>query len=188
MVPEGTTHEKLQVLYLYTEIPALRSQDYINTSFNSKNSTHYINLNKKELIIKEGKTTNKTNTRIIDIPDIVITIIKISNSIWLIPKLKNTNEHMNNSSFTKFLNNLFGKSISSSRLRNIFSSYYNDSNLSIEERRKNANVMAHSLKTQQTVYTKYSQKLHEKDVYIKKIEDKNKELRKRIKLLESKLS
>lgn len=95
---------------------------------------------------------------------------------------------MNNSSFTKFLNNLFGKSISSSRLRNIFSSYYNDSNLSIEERRKNANVMAHSLKTQQTVYTKYSQKLHEKDIYIKKIEDENKELRKRIKLLESKLS
>jgi integrase len=89
---------QLQVLYLYTEIPALRSQDYINTSFNSKNSTNYINLNKKELIIKEGKTTNKTNTRIIDIPDIVITIIKkvksISNSIWLIPKLKNTNEHI----------------------------------------------------------------------------------------------
>ena len=90
--------KKLQVLYLYTEIPALRSQDYIDTSFNSKNSTNHINLNKKELIIKEGKTTNKTNTRIIDIPDIVITIIKkvksISNSIWLIPKLKNTNEHI----------------------------------------------------------------------------------------------
>ena len=81
--------------------------------------------------------------------------------------MKNTNEHMNNSSFTKFLNNLFGKSISSSRLRNIFSSYYNDSNLSIEERRKNANVMAHSLKTQQTVYTKYSKNCMSK-IYILK--------------------
>ena len=58
---------------------------------------------------------------------------------------------MNNSSFTKFLNNLFGKSISSSRLRNIFSSYYNDSNLSIEERRKNANIMGHQIQTQQKV-------------------------------------
>ena len=38
---------QLQVLMLYTEIPPLRSQDYINTSFNSKNSTNYINLIKK---------------------------------------------------------------------------------------------------------------------------------------------
>ena len=168
---------------LYTEIPPLRSQDYINTSFNSKNSTNYINLNKKELVIQEGKTTNKTNTRIIDIPDNVINIIKkvkkISKSIWLIPMIKNTNEHMKNDTFTKFLNKLFGKNISSSRLRNIFSSYNNDSNSSIEEIRKNANIMSHSLQTQQKVYTKYGKIIHEQDMYIKKIEDENKELRKK---------
>ena len=48
--------------------------------------------------------------------------------------------------------------------------------------------MAHTLNTQQKVYTKYSKKIHEQDMYIKKIEDENKELRKKIKQLESKLS
>lgn len=183
---------QLQVLYLYTEIPPLRSQDYINTSFDKNESINYIDLDRKELIIREGKTTNKANSRIIDIPDKAVDIIKkvkeLSQSKWLIPKVQTPSEHMKNDTFAKFLNTIFGKSVSSSRLRNIFVSSYNDANMSIEDRKKNANIMGHQVSTSQAIYTKFSKKLHDKDKYIDKLEAENKALKKRIKELEAMLN
>lgn len=183
---------QLQVLYLYTEIPPLRSQDYINTSFDKNESINYIDFASKELVIREGKTTTKANSRIIDIPDNVIKIInrvkELSQSKWLIPLVQTPTEHMKNDSFTKFLNGIFGKNISSSRLRNIFVSSYNDNNMNIDERKQKANIMGHQLSTSQAVYTKYSKKLHDKDEYISKLEAENKELKNRIKELEAQLN
>lgn len=168
---------QLQLLFLYTEIPPLRSQDYINTSFDKNESINYIDLEKKHLIIMEGKTTNKSNTRILDIPERVINIIKkvkeLSNSIWLIPKVQNPNEKMPNDTFNKFMNTIFqNKKISASRLRNIFISYYNDKNMNVKDRKNIAQIMGHQLKTSQIIYTKFSKKIHDKDKYIAELEAK----------------
>jgi hypothetical protein len=179
----------LQFLKFITTVPPLRSQDYVNTSFINKDGVNFYDVEKSKLIIKGGKSKN--SIRDLEIPkelnDFIKTLKNKYNTEWLFPQLKNTDAHMTNSGFNKFLTRMFNKNISTARLRNIFVSQYKDDDLSQDERLEKARMMGHSLKTSETVYTKFSDKIHDKDAIIKKLQEENTKLRDNIEKTQQKI-
>jgi len=175
------------LLYLYTEIPPLRSQDYINTIYGDKpneKGLNYIDLKKGKIHIVSGKSKN--SIRVINLTDTLKKIIKITkdriDTNYLIPRLKNKKEPMSNSNFTHFFNKILGKKISSSKLRNIMASEYFDNGFTSEEKAEIAKIMGHSYNTNQQIYTKYSKALHKSQELI----NENERLKKEIDLLKNK--
>lgn len=161
----------LLVLYLYTEIPPLRSQDYINTSFDFTETPNFISIKDKALFIREGKRTNINNARKINLnTNIIKAISNVKKEVeklgfknkWLIPKIYDPNTNMKNDTFSKFLNSIFGKGISSSKLRNIYASHYTDTGINAEERQEKADIMGHTVSTNLLTYNKFSKRLHGK--------------------------
>jgi len=177
------------LLYFYTEIPPLRSQDLINTIYDDKpndDELNYLDLKKRVLHIVAGKSKN--SIRDITLPDTLVKIAKITKdrvgSNILFPNVRNITKHMTNSNFTHFFNNVLGKKISSSKLRNIIASKYYDDGMTDEQRAKLARDMGHSLQVNQTVYTKYSKLLHKS----KQLMEENKKLKSDIKELKEQLN
>jgi len=160
----------LQFLYFITELPPLRSQDYINTSFTDKLGVNLLDIDNKLLIIKGGKSVHSKRT--IKLPQSVLSkVVEFKDrygSDWLFPQLKNINVPMTNSGFNKYLARLFKRNISTSRIRQIMVSHWKDKNLSTKQRAETARVMGHTLKTSEASYTKFSQQIHEKDELILK--------------------
>ncbi len=151
------------ILYLYSEIPPLRNQDYINCTFSRDDNMNYIDLGNKQLVIVDGKVKNSKRT--IDLNDTLIKIIKETKdnvkSKFLIPMITDITQPMKSDNFTHFLNKtLGGKKIGCCRLRSLFVSKMIDDKTSAEERKKVAKTMAHSVSTQQTIYTRDSNALH----------------------------
>jgi len=151
------------VLYLYTELPPLRSQDYINTKYIDEDEFNFMDLENSILKIKGGKVQN--SIRNIEIPTELLEVIKQTKenvkSNFLIPKIRDLNSNMKNDTFTHFANNIFGgKKISSTKLRNLFVSDLIDKNANANTRKNIAKTMGHSIDTQNSVYTKYSKVLH----------------------------
>jgi len=164
---------KQLVVTLYTKIPPLRPQDYVNTKFVDKDpeASNYVDLAKKELVLTEGKTMKGRDARVIKLPDEVVTVMQrvksLFDSEWLIPMVKDAAKPMSGSGFTHFLERVIGKSlgpdnVGASRLRNLYVSRLDDTDATADERKEAARVMGHSVGTQQTVYTKHSKKLHPK--------------------------
>jgi len=177
------------LLYFYTEIPPLRSQDLINTIYDDKpndRELNYIDLKARVLHIVSGKSKN--SIRDIKLPDTLVKIAKktkeIVKSQYLFPRLKNIEQRMTNSNFTHFFNKVLGKKISSSKLRNIIASKYYDDGMTDKQRADLARDMGHSLQVNQTVYTKYSRLLHK----AREIMEENKKLKAEIKELQEKIN
>jgi integrase len=151
------------ILYLYTELPPLRSQDYINTKFINQEGYNFLDIQNKELKIKSGKVEN--SIRDIYIHDELLEVIKETKenikSQFLIPKVRDLNTNMKNDAFTHFVNNIFGgKKISSTKLRNIYISDMIDNKATAKQRKATAQLMGHGLNTATSIYTKYSKTLH----------------------------
>lgn len=166
---------------LYTEIPPLRGQDYFNTRIISKRQFNLdeIKKNKENVLVFElgkmyivqGKRTNASNMRVLDLNKDVLTavsnLLKIliknkvpQDKLWLIPKLKSPSENMKTSGFNKFVKNLFGGNISTVYLRNLFVAYWLDQGMTRDELDEKARIMAHSPATQVLIYGKNSKRLH----------------------------
>lgn len=176
------------LLYFYTEIPPLRSQDLINTIYDDKpndKGLNYLDLKKGILHVVAGKTKN--SIRDVKLTDTLAKIAKITKdrigSEYLVPRLKNKNEKMSASNFTHFLNSVIGKKIGSSKLRNIMASKYMDEGLTSEERAKIAKDMGHSFSTHSHIYTKYSKVLHKS----RDIMDENKKLKEELERLKEQI-
>jgi hypothetical protein len=151
------------ILYLYTELPPLRSQDYINTKYINEDGFNFMDIENKNLKVKQGKVEN--SIRDIYINDDLLQVIKETknnvDSDYVIPKIRNVKENMTNSAFTHFFNNIFdGKKISSTKLRNIFISDMIDNKATAKQRIATAEIMGHGLGTATSIYTKYSKVLH----------------------------
>ena len=176
------------LLYFYTEIPPLRSQDLINTVYGKKTNDagdNFLDLDKGVLHVISGKTKN--SIRDVKLTDTLIKIAKQTKeriaSDYVIPRLKNYKEKMTASNFTHFLNSVIGKKISSSKLRNIMASKYLDEGLNSEERAKIAKDMGHSFTTHSQIYTKYSRVLHKS----REIMEENNKLKEEIKKLKEEI-
>lgn len=148
----------LQFLSFITLLPVLRTQDYINTSFNDIEGVNFMDTHSKTLIVKGGKVAN--SKRDIKIPkvlnDLIIKNKEKYGTDWLFPQLKKKHKPMTTAGFTKFLNRLFGMNVSTSRLRQAYVSNLADKKTSVADRVKIAGQMGHSFATSQQSYQKYA--------------------------------
>ncbi len=150
---------------LYALLPPLRNQDYCEASLLDANHINYLDMVKWTLTIKEGKNLSLNDKpRIVQIPSELIEVIKIVydrvKSKWLIPMITDINQNMKTDAFRHFMHKLYNAKLSPSKLRNNYISQMNDANASAIERKDTAKIMGHTVKVQQTIYTKHSEILH----------------------------
>ena len=154
---------------LYSYLPPLRSQDYydtvIKTDTTDLEKDNYYDLETKQLIINNCKTTKSKGQRVIDVPDELADEIskfhERSKSSYMI--CTRTGHKLDANSFRKSMHRCLKKDISSSMLRNCFISSKIDEGITAEERKRTAKIMGHSVATQQAIYSKFSDVLHPKE-------------------------
>jgi integrase len=161
------TYQQYLVLNLYFLIPPLRN-DFARVEvfkkFDEKFTGNSINLNTKQLILKEYKTAKTYGTKTIDLPEELIKIIKkwISIREKIHPVLKGRREllfnlkltPMNGINLTIYLNKIFGRKVSSTMLRKSYLSDRFPVIESTDELNKLAGAMCHSVSMQQSTYRK----------------------------------
>jgi len=165
------------ILCLYSMFIPLRQQDYINTLlyFNKSNEkkrkkgdkVNYLDLHTKTLHILDHKRANGYGKKLIVLPDDLIYIIKDLrlkiNSKWLLPSPMDKEKPMLPSTFTHLLNSALHKKVSSSMLRKIYISNLKNNNVGLDELKKTARIMGHSLATSLLIYGKFnSEQLNKK--------------------------
>lgn len=144
------------ILALYTLLPPLRQQDYLNLQVfdkaiksKSKLPNNYIDLKNKLLVISQHKTSDSNGAKKIDLPTELITIIR-----KYIREEETDNKllPMSSSNFTKYFQRHF-KGLSPQVLRKAYvSQYAND--MSVEERFALGRIMGHKISTSQLQYNK----------------------------------
>lgn len=117
------------ILSLYTLIPPRRSLDYIKMMIgNDTNKDYnYIDINNSKFIFNNFKTAGTYKTQIIDIPNNLMSVIRlyltkrkgVKNNIPLLVNFKG-DPLTTSSQMTRILNKIFDKKISVSMLRNMF--------------------------------------------------------------------
>jgi hypothetical protein len=117
------------ILSLYTLIPPRRSLDYIKMLIGNDTNKdfNYIDINDSKFIFNNFKTAGTYKTQIIDIPDNLMSVIKLyltkrKGVKSKLPFLVNfKGEPLTTSSqMTRILNKIFNKKVSVSMLRNMF--------------------------------------------------------------------
>jgi len=180
-------HIQYLIICLYSMFIPLRQQDWINTAVYEDSSKennkepNYIDLKNKKLIITKYKTENKYGTRKIDLPADLVKIIKhihnLSQSKWLLPSAINIEKHITSSNLTHSLNRIFDHKISTSLLRKIYISKLKQDGASLDELKRVAKVMGHSLAQSYLIYGKFTdanpdfaekQKTEDEKIYINK--------------------
>lgn len=150
------------VLALLKYLPPLRSQDYIYLNYNDYDDTsNYVDLEAKSLVIRTYKTNKTHGTRIIHMPEELFDVIDrmkdVSGSDWVIPSLTNPDKTFSPSSFNKLLNSLLGAGISTTVLRRLYvSEIVINNDMKGKERKKIAKIMGHTTRTQNEMYSSYS--------------------------------
>lgn len=154
---------------LYAFYPALRGQDYYETQLiqsdeNVITESNTYNLTTGTLVIKHHKTERKIGDKILQLPDILQSIIlkwsQINPTNFLIINTK-TKTKITQQAFTNLLNRIFEpKKVSSSMLRKIYVSDFLMHNPSTEERKRIAKIMGHGIASQEFVYSRF------KDLYV----------------------
>jgi integrase len=169
-----TDSMKYLIISLYKYIPPLRPQVYLNSTFEEYEETYpdlnVIDLDSKTILIKSAKTLKRGKTQIIQIPNVLISLISAIhdkyNTVYLITKLSNVNEPMTHDNFSHIFSRMFldviGREISPNNIRNSFVSDLIDEKglRTTDERKKIAKLMGHSINTQNNVYSKYSTYVH----------------------------
>lgn len=160
------------ILSLYTDIPPRRNQDYLGMyivkSWNEKMPTdkNYLDMANKKMVFNVYKTAKKYGKQTQDIPDSLWASIQQflkHHPLWKgVAKRKaepvkllvqqNGEPLVAVNAITRLLNKVFGKKIGSSLLRHIYVSERFGNPL--EEMKKTAELMGHSVATQQKEYIK----------------------------------
>lgn len=114
------------ILSLYTLIPPRRSLDYIKMMIGSDTDKNfnYLNINDSKFIFNNFKTAGTYKTQIIDIPDDLMSVIKLylikrkgtKNNIPFLVNFKG-DPLTTSSQMTRILNKIFNKKVSVSMLR-----------------------------------------------------------------------
>ncbi len=179
--PDQSTLLKFIILCLYSYLPPLRQSELISTKFVNLPkyddnvdvkileglliSPNFISLNNKKMVLSNYKTVATHGVRIIDIPDILVEILRfwqdITKSEWLLPLLSNNSKPIKSSGITHILNNIFGMKISSSMLRKLYiSQHVFDGQMTTQEKEKIAKIMGHKPVSQVLTYGRFSELLH----------------------------
>lgn len=159
------SQQNFLVLSLYYLNAPRRNKDYsilkVVNNYNDKldNQYNYVDLNKKEFIFNNYKTSKKYNQQRVEIPSELMNIIleyikdfKIKNNDFLIKDLKKDEPINISNGMTVLLNKIFKKKVGSSMLRKIYlTSKYGDQAKELKEDVKN---MATSVITAQNNYIK----------------------------------
>lgn len=152
------------ILSLYTLLPPLRQQDYVNTRIFTDASKHntdkinYIDLTTKRLMIMFHKTKKQIGIKEITLPSKLFQIIKNfkkkSKSKWLIPQVNNIHEPMTSVAFTMFFRRMFGYNPKSNPEMKIGPSFmrklyvtrrHNNKKITPQKLGKDAKIMGHSI-------------------------------------------
>lgn len=163
------TLQQLLVVSLYTELPPVRN-DFsfckILEKIPDNEPDNYINLNTKEFILQQYKTSKFYGKKNIELPDTLFKIIKefeklkkeiYGDKIHHNYLLINTTNFapMNRNCLTKYLNKIFApRKVSSTILRKAYLSEKYPITHTMQEMVKDADIMCHSLNVAQKVYKK----------------------------------
>lgn len=172
-VTDMIIYEKYIILYLYTTIPPLRSEDYYKMLLTISRKDNYINLKTKMMYIKVYKTSKTYGTRKIKLTPELNNVLKKwveiqkkfnpeIETIYLMPTISSKlTKPQSQQGFTDLLNRIFApKKISSSMLRKIYISEIIDKQLSPDERKEITKIMGHSLEMQEFIYSRFSDNIH----------------------------
>lgn len=153
------------VLSLYTKMPPLRN-NYVNTVVVSNKKDivndekhNYIDVNDNKLYLFNYKTHKTYGDKVLPMNTEVIhtikTWMKINPTKYLLINVTNK-KPMTSNGLTKYLNKVFKpKKVSTTLLRKYYLSQKYPVDVDVEEsKRKDANMMGHSVNTQQKIYRK----------------------------------
>ena len=170
-VSYGDKHIKHIVLCLYTMFPPLRNQDWCGSKLYARasrikkdnlNTTNYVCLSRKVLVVNDYKTVKSYGTRTHKLPDELIQKLKefkkISKSKWVVPHPNDKREHMSAKHMSTFLERLC--KCSAGFMRKLYISNRMDEGCCAEDRKKLASIMGHSCATQLLCYSRFSKTLH----------------------------
>lgn len=172
---------ELQFLIMINELAPMRTQDYINVGF-SPDTPNYVDMDNRRIIYTEGKSLN--SNRVIDIPDKLFNVIKSNKEKYKADFLfidMKKDKAITAPMFNKMIKNIFGKPITSQLLRQIYVSHFSNSQMPRKERLRKAQMMAHTLHTADTNYTRFSSKIDEQSDEIAKLRAEVAELRELLK-------
>lgn len=159
------------ILNLYSLLPPIRN-DYAGETLvlkdeteNKTNSTkNRIILNDKQFILCSYKTSSSYGSKVIDIPNELIEIIKNWITLrenlglstkYLLIKLTNPKECMSKNMLTKTLNKIFSpKKVSTTLLRKIYLSEKYPVVNTYKEMQNDAYIMGHDINTAKLIYSK----------------------------------
>lgn len=157
--------QKYLMILLYTEMEPLRL-DYIDMivswSSNVSDTENYINLNTGHIFLRKYKTSKVYGEKIIKLPnhihDYVKKIVEFRKSTGICSDYLFINPSnyspMIKSTFVKYFNSIFGKSISVNILRKRWVSTHIDA-AEVEKQEQMAEKMCHSSSVQKGVYLKH---------------------------------
>lgn len=153
------------ILSLYTYLPPIRGSEYINAQYIfqdvdyetklEEDGMNLIDMKNKKIVIGHYKTKKQYGIRIIDIPEELYDVLQ--EYFHYKPCKYMFRKKISNSSFTKRLNEIFHKNVSTSMLRKLYISEY-VKDMTIEQRKKLSKIMGHSIATQELVYRRFGQK------------------------------
>ena len=163
------------LLSLYTQIPPLRGEEYLNAivvsisnpklyqTIRDMTGRNLFDLNHKKFTVYGYKTSGLYGIRTISIPDGIVDIVKkwtsITKSQLLLPSLQELPENevsMSKEALAQTFFKIFEpKNISTSMLRKIYISHTLKTLKDPEKRKELALTMGHSLQTQEFIYNRF---------------------------------
>lgn len=169
------TYLKYTLLSLYTKLPPLRGEEYLNSivTYNGDPKTYktiwnmtgknILDIKNNKFIVFVSKTSKVHGIRVLNIPYSLSQIIRkftsITKSNILLPNIKKLpNEHiqMSPEALTQMFFKIFEpKKVSTSMLRKIFISEFLKTERTPAERKILAHVMNHSLREQEFIYKRF---------------------------------
>lgn len=197
--PSPTNLSKYFLVAVYYYLPAVRGQDLYSLAWKDRkeDASNYIDLEAGTINISDWKTKKENDkNRVIKMPpellNIAETLHDALDSDWVLPNLKDLDNHRTSSAHTKFMLSIFD-GVSTQILRQSFVAELYDRRATPQEKRDAAEIMAHSVPVQATVYQQYSQATKKekepinsnmtKEEIIKTIQEKMAEITKLLELL-----
>lgn len=150
-------YQQYVILCLYTYIPPIRN-NFVKTKFSKWSGGNYFDLDNHIFHLNNYKTDKIYGQKQIELPPKLVQILKkwktICNCEWVLMNFR-TNTPMESTNFSKFVNKIFyPRKISSTIIRKSYLSYKYPVNHTINDMKKDANIMGHSIAIQQTIYRK----------------------------------
>ncbi len=156
---------KYYVAALYTKCPPVRQEEWLSAFIDVEDTgdNNFIDTKKKIFFIRNYKTQKTYGKREIPLDTgLVVTIKKykkLFNTDLAICKVSDNKKAMSSAGFSQYLKNIFGCSVCMLRKIYISEKVVDNDDITMQERNKIARYMAHSVTTQQSIYSRFSKRL-----------------------------